>query len=64
MIREILKSVTGKDVELLRPETKADVVELVEREKKGEVITGESMADNRDDWTEQDLIDAGVVEPD
>lgn len=64
MIREIVKTVDGQEVELLRPETKADVVELLEREKKGEVVTGESMGDNRDDWTEQDLIDAGVVEPD
>lgn len=63
MIREIIKSASGEDIELLRPETKADVIELLEREKKGEVSTGESMGDNRDDWTDQDLIDAGVLAP-
>lgn len=64
MIREIVKAITGEDIVLLRPENKADQEELRRLEEAGEFAGGTSMADNRDDITEDDLVDSGVLAPD
>jgi hypothetical protein len=64
MIIEIVKDVEGREIKLYRPENAADVAEIKRMADAGELDDSESMADNRDDITEQDLVDAGVLAPD
>lgn len=63
MIREVTETRKGEPVELVKPETSADVTELNKAADKGNVAVGTSHGDLEPD-TEQDLIDAGVLEPD
>ncbi|KPL08934.1 hypothetical protein AMJ85_07465 [candidate division BRC1 bacterium SM23_51] len=63
MIIEIVKDANGRETKLYRPENAQDVAELERMAKAGELDDSESMGD-RDDDTEQDLVDAGILAPD
>ncbi|KKM99164.1 hypothetical protein LCGC14_1150660 [marine sediment metagenome] len=63
MIREIVETIDGQTVELVKPENEADIRKLREASKKRNVSTGTSFGDFADE-SEADLVAAGVLEPD
>lgn len=63
MIREKIKGIDGKVVEILRPENRRDEERLAEMARAGELAVGESFADIQE-ATESELIGGDILEAD